>query len=102
MNKTATPAPPAPEPVSSLGEALTAVALRPPAAEANGQLIVALAIVVTMGVLGLALVIAGCVTKQWAVAMGGIGPIVGSLATALNAPTGIANAVRASKAPSHG
>jgi flagellar basal body-associated protein FliL len=68
-----------------------------PAAERNGQLIVSLAIVVVLGVVAIALIIAAMVTKDWTFAAGAVGAIVGALATALNTPSGISNALRASK-----
>lgn len=68
-----------------------------PAAEANGQLIVALAIVVALGLIALGLIVAGIITGHWDVLAGGIGAAIGAMATALNAPTGISNALRASK-----
>lgn len=71
---------------------------KPPAAETNGQLIVALLIVVMLGILGTFMVIAGAITHEWPVLTGGIGTIIGILGTALNTPTGIGNVLRASKA----
>ncbi len=70
-----------------------------PAADTNGQLIVSLAIVGTMGAISVGLIVAAIWTKDWSVAMGGVGTAIGSLATALNAPTGISNALRAAKPP---
>lgn len=69
------------------------------AAEANGQLIVSLAIVSVLGVLGVGLIIAGCLTGGWATLGTGIGTTIGALANALTAPTGVANAIRAAKPP---
>lgn len=69
-----------------------------PKADANGQLIVALAIVAVLGLLGLALIVAALVTQDWSSAPAIIGTIVGALATALNAPSGIGNVLRASAA----
>lgn len=63
---------------------------KPPAAEANGQLIVALAIV--LGLVAVALLLAHAGKNDTAV-----GAIIGALATALNAPTGIGNVLRANK-----
>jgi len=70
---------------------------KPITAESNSQLIVALAIVAVLGTVAVGLIIAGCITNQWAVLSGGIGTAIGALATALNAPTGISAALRASK-----
>jgi hypothetical protein len=69
-----------------------------PAAETNGQLIVALAIVLVFLVVALALVVAGVMTGKWDVLGGPIGTVIGALATALNAPSGIGNVLRANKA----
>lgn len=66
-----------------------------PAAEANGQLIVSLAIVIGLVLLGAGLIVAGCVTKDHGLAWGGVGTIIGALATALNAPSGVTSTVRA-------
>lgn len=74
------------------------VAQNIPAADANGQLIVSLAIVVVLGAVALGLIIASAATKDWTFAAGAIGAIIGALATALNAPTGITSALRASAA----
>jgi hypothetical protein len=68
---------------------------RMPAAEANGQLITAVAIVGGLVAITLGLIVAGCLTGQWAILGGLIGTGVGALATALNAPTGIGNVIRA-------
>lgn len=68
-----------------------------PAADKNGQLIVSLAIVVVLGIVAIALIVAAMVTKDWTFAAGAVGAIVGALATALNTPSGISNALRASK-----
>ena len=67
----------------------------PPAAEANGQLIVALAIVV--GLVIVAVLLAWQGKNDTAV-----GAIIGALATALNAPTGIGNVLRATVAKAGG
>jgi predicted Co/Zn/Cd cation transporter (cation efflux family) len=66
-----------------------------PAAEVNGQLIVALSIVGAMILIAVALIIAGTLTKEPTMITGGVFTIIGALATALNAPTGISNAIRA-------
>lgn len=68
-----------------------------PAADKNGQLIVSLAIVAVLGVVALGLIVAAIVTTDWTFAAGAIGAIIGALATALNTPSGITNALRASK-----
>lgn len=68
-----------------------------PAADANGQLIVAMAIVAVLGLTSIGLIVAGCITGRWDVLGIPIGTAIGSLATALNAPTGITSALRASK-----
>jgi len=69
-----------------------------PAAEKNGQLIVSLAIVVAMVVIAVGLIIAGAIAKDGASITAGVFTIIGALASALNAPTGVANALRAVKA----
>jgi hypothetical protein len=86
-----------PEPVAQLA-AFIAPASRPPAAESNAQLIVALAVAGGLALIALALIAAMVATKNWA-ALSLVGVIVGSLGTALNAPTGIAAALRSMKAP---
>lgn len=65
----------------------------------NNQSVVALAIVAALVVLGVMLVIAGLLGGPWAIITGTIGTIVGALATALNAPSGIGNVISAAKAP---
>ena len=67
----------------------------PPAAEANGQLIVALVIVVGLVIVGAMLVHQGKNDTA-------VGAIIGALATALNAPTGIGNVLRATVAQAGG
>lgn len=69
-----------------------------PAAEANGQLIVSLTIVVILGLMGLGLIVSGVITREWGVLGGGIGTVIGALANALTAPTGIGNVLRATGA----
>lgn len=76
-----------------------AAATAVPSADANGQLIVSLAIVVVLGLIALALVIAGTMTGKWDVLAGGIGAAIGALATALNAPSGLSNVLRAASTP---
>lgn len=66
-----------------------------PAADANGQLIVSMAIVTILGALGIGLVISAVITKDWTQAGVGLGTIIGVLGNALTAPTGIANVLRA-------
>jgi hypothetical protein len=78
---------------------MTDALIKQPAAEANGQLIVALAIVLGLVTIEIGLVVAGYLSGQWAILGGPIGVVIGALATALNAPTGIGNVLRASKAP---
>lgn len=68
-----------------------------PAAETNGQLIVALAIVAVLGVLAVALVAAAAITGKWDALGIPVGTVIGALATALNAPSGIGNVLRANK-----
>jgi len=63
----------------------------------SGQVVVALAIASALVVLGIGLIIAGIVGHDLGPAMAGVSTIIGSLATALNAPTGISNALKASK-----
>lgn len=65
-----------------------------PAAERNGQLIVSLSIVGAMAAIAVGLMITHVLTKDAAI-LGGVFTIVGALATALNAPTGITNAIKA-------
>jgi hypothetical protein len=60
----------------------------------NAQVTVALAIVAAMVVLGLGLTVSAYLVPSAAnVAWGGVGTIIGALATALNAPTGISAAL---------
>lgn len=63
---------------------------KPPAADANGQLIVSLATVIILGALGGGLILAGMKTEGAAI----LGSIVGALANSLNSPTGIGNVIR--------
>lgn len=62
----------------------------PPAAEANGQLIVALTTVLILGALGGGLIALGLKTEGAAI----LGSIVGALANSLNSPTGVGNVIR--------
>lgn len=68
---------------------------------ANAQMIVALRIVYALGLIGVALIVAG-VVEAWlgktenAIWLA-IGGIVGSLGSSLNAPTGVSNALKAAK-----
>lgn len=78
---TQTPAPPA-APVSTDSASQTTTALR---------------IVYALAALGLALVIAAAWTGQWAIVIGPIGTILGTLGTALNAPSGIGNVLAAAR-----
>lgn len=86
---------PTPAPVAAPEDTKPAKA---PAADTNGQLIVSLAIVVVLGLIATGLIIAAAVTGDWTFAAGAVGAIVGALATALNTPSGISNAIRASAA----
>lgn len=63
----------------------------------NAQLIVSLAIVAVLGVIAVGLIVAGCITGQWAVLNGGIGTAIGAMATALNAPSGLGSVIAAAK-----
>jgi hypothetical protein len=80
---------------------VTAAPAAVPTEAPNAQLIVSLGIVVVLGLLGLALILAGVYAayagKDGTVAWAGVGTIVGALATALNAPSGIANMLTAAK-----
>jgi hypothetical protein len=67
------------------------------APESTNQLVVALAIVMALTVLGIGLLVAGYVSKQWAIIIGPIGVVLGSLASALNAPSGIGKVLTAAK-----
>jgi len=68
------------------------------APESQAQLVVALAIVIALLLIGVALIIAAVLRKDTSFAMGGVGTIIGALATALNAPTGIGKVLAAAKA----
>lgn len=85
MSETVTVTPPKakPEPLTSPDSA--------------NQLWTALAIVFCVGTLGIALIIAGCLTGQWAILGVPIGTVLGILGTALNAPTGIGNVLAAAR-----
>ena len=65
----------------------------------NAQLVVALAIVGAMTLVAIAVIVAAAFTHQWGMASTVVSTIVGALAVALNAPTGIANALKAALAP---
>ena len=67
--------------------------------KSDSQIVAALAVITVLGLIGIGLIVAGILTKQWGEVSGGIGTIIGSLATALNTPTGVANALKASNAP---
>lgn len=84
--------PPAPE---AQPAAATPVPAKLPAADVNGQLIVSMAIVIVLGGIAVALIVAAGHNKDWTFAAGAVGAIIGALATALNAPTGITNVLRA-------
>ncbi len=56
--------------------------------EQNSQTVVALAIVAVLGALGAGLIVAGLYLKDTGPVWGGVGAIIGALATALNAPNG--------------
>jgi len=56
--------------------------------ETNSQTMVALAIVAVLALLGLGLIGAGLLLKDTGPVWGGVGAIIGALATALNAPNG--------------
>jgi hypothetical protein len=97
--KPADPAPAVvPDATATNPDVIAAKAAAIPSADANGQLIVSGAIVAVMGVIALALIIAAGITRDWSIAGLAIGTIIGALATALNAPTGITSALRASAA----
>jgi hypothetical protein len=65
--------------------------------ESQTQYKVAMAIVAALTLIAALLIVAGIVSGQWAIVAGTIGTIVGSLATALNAPTGIGKLLTAAK-----
>lgn len=67
---------------------------KPPAADANGQLIVSLAIVGAMTIMGVGLLVAGLISDKWEILGTGVGTLIGALANALTAPSGISNVVR--------
>lgn len=86
---TETPPDPAPAPVAPV---------RPSTESANAQTIVSMAIVVALWTIALAAILAALVEKTVAaVAFGAVGVVVGSLATALNAPSGIGSVLSAAK-----
>jgi len=64
----------------------------------DAQMVVSLAIVAALALLGGALVLAAYSLHDWNIAAaGGVGTIIGALATALNAPSGVSNALKAAK-----
>lgn len=67
------------------------------APESQAQFITALAIVSGLVVIGLALIVASVISKDDKYATLGVGTIIGALATALNAPTGIGKVLQAAK-----
>jgi hypothetical protein len=81
-----------------IAAALVAV---PAKTDPNAQMIVALRIVYVMGGIGVALIVAGVISVLYGHAENaiwlGIGTIVGSLGTALNAPNGTSSAITAAK-----
>lgn len=64
----------------------------------DAQLIVACAIVAALGIITLALVAAAAYTNAWDTLGVPIGTAIGALATALNAPSGTASAIKALRA----
>ena len=76
--------------------AAEAVTDKPPAAEANGQLIVALAIVVGLVLIAIGIMVDMIITKDTTMGVA-LGTTVGILGTALNAPTGIGNVIKQAK-----
>lgn len=73
--------------------------MNPDVPESRNQFLVALAIVAALGLLGIGLIIGAIVMKDVQFAVGGVGTIIGALATALNAPSGIGKVITAAKAP---
>ena len=67
--------------------------------EQNAQVVVSLAIIAALGVIGVGLICAGVVLKDTGPVWGGIGTVIGALATALNTPSGIAAALTAATRP---
>ena len=59
------------------------------------QLIVALAIVGSLGLIAVGLIVGGIVSNSLPTTLTGVGTIIGALSTALNAPTGVSNALKA-------
>ena len=68
------------------------------APESRNQLITALAIVGAMTLLGAGLLVYGWAAHDSTAATGGVFTIIGALATALNAPSGISKVLAAAKA----
>lgn len=76
----------------------SALGVAPPApSRCDAQLIVALAIVVALAIITVSLVAAAAFTNAWDTLGVPIGTAIGALATALNAPSGTANAIKALK-----
>ena len=71
----------------------------PPSRAPDSQRTVSLAIIIGLSVVLLSLIVASIVTKDWSATGGLIGTGLGALATALNPPTGIANALRSAAKP---
>lgn len=64
----------------------------------DAQLIVSCAIVGAMTILAAGMIFVAWSLRDWTAASAlGVGTIIGALATALNAPSGIASALRAAK-----
>lgn len=61
----------------------------------NSQTLVALTIVVALTLLGAGLIVAGFMLKDAGPVWGGVGTVIGALATALNAPNGARSAAPA-------
>lgn len=65
----------------------------------NSQVLVSLCIVAALVLLGVGLIGAGVWLKDGGPVWGGIGSIIGALATALNTPSGTTAAIEAAKKP---
>ena len=61
------------------------------------QLVVALSITVGLVTIAIGLIIAGAATGSLPTTFAGVTGIIGALSTALNAPTGVSNALKAMK-----
>jgi membrane-bound ClpP family serine protease len=69
----------------------------------DGQVVVALAVVAALLILGLGLIVISYLVPSAAnVAWGGVSTVIGALATALNAPSGIAAAISEIRKPPDG